>query len=72
MPLDLAELLDPAHTAVLTMELQRGVVGDASIVPAVAEQVAEQVASVFPRSSVSTIDRQTWMAAELPEPIPER
>jgi len=37
-----------------------------------AEQVAEQVASVFPRSSVSTIDRQTWMAAELPEPIPER
>ena len=37
-----------------------------------AEQMAEQVASVFPRSSVSTIDRQTWMAAELPEPIPER
>ena len=42
MPLDLAELLDPTHTAVLTMELQRGVVGDTSIVPAVAEQVAEQ------------------------------
>jgi hypothetical protein len=37
-----------------------------------AEQVAEQVASVFPHSSVSTIDRQTWFAAELPEPIPER
>ncbi len=28
MALDLNELLDPRHTAVLTMELQRGVVGD--------------------------------------------
>jgi nicotinamidase-related amidase len=28
VPIDLAELLDPAHTAVCTMELQRGVVGD--------------------------------------------
>jgi hypothetical protein len=37
-----------------------------------AEQVAEQIASVFPRSNVSTIDRQTWYVAELPEPIPER
>jgi nicotinamidase-related amidase len=30
MPLDLAALIDPAHTAVLTMELQQGVVGDES------------------------------------------
>src|SRR5687767_3431713 len=30
MAVDLAELLDPSHTAVLTMELQRGVVGDRS------------------------------------------
>ena len=30
MPIDLSALLDPAHTAVLTMELQRGVVGDLS------------------------------------------
>ncbi|MEX0665475.1 MAG: cysteine hydrolase [Acidimicrobiia bacterium] len=27
MPVDLAALIDPSHTAVLTMELQRGVVG---------------------------------------------
>jgi nicotinamidase-related amidase len=31
--IDLAELLDPAHTAVLTMELQRGVVGDDAAIP---------------------------------------
>lgn len=30
MPIDLAVLIAPAHTAVLTMELQRGVVGDLS------------------------------------------
>jgi nicotinamidase-related amidase len=29
-PLDLASLVDPAHTAVVTMELQRGLVGDLS------------------------------------------
>ncbi len=33
MALDLNELLDPQHTAVLTMELQRGVVGDLSLIP---------------------------------------
>ena len=42
MPVDLAELLDPAHTAVLTMELQRGVVGDRTASPAVAEAVSAQ------------------------------
>jgi nicotinamidase-related amidase len=42
MPIDLATLLDPAHTAVVTMELQRGVVGDSSVVPAVAEEAAAQ------------------------------
>ena len=41
MPLDLAELLAPAHTAVLTMELQEGVVGAAATIPALAEVVAE-------------------------------
>lgn len=30
MPLDLAELVDPAHTALVTQEVQRGVVGDLS------------------------------------------
>ncbi|HWW44532.1 MAG TPA: isochorismatase family protein [Acidimicrobiia bacterium] len=33
MAVDLAELVDPAHTAVLTMELQRGVVGDRAAIP---------------------------------------
>jgi nicotinamidase-related amidase len=33
MALDLQELLDPRHTAVLTMELQRGVVGDLASMP---------------------------------------
>ncbi len=33
MALDLNELLDPRHTAVLTMELQRGVVGDLASIP---------------------------------------
>ncbi len=39
MPVDLAELLDPPHTAVLTMELQRGVVGDRATIAALAEVV---------------------------------
>ena len=41
MPVDLGELLDPAHTAVLTMELQRGVVGDAAVIADLAAEVAE-------------------------------
>lgn len=40
MPIDLAELLDPSHTAVLTMELQRGVVGDKAVIPDLAEEVS--------------------------------
>ena len=36
---DLAEMLDPEHTAVLTMELQRGVVGDAAVIRALADEV---------------------------------
>jgi nicotinamidase-related amidase len=42
VPVDLADLLAPPHTAVLTMELQRGVVGDLTASPAVAEEVAAQ------------------------------
>ncbi|HEV2309517.1 MAG TPA: isochorismatase family protein [Acidimicrobiia bacterium] len=42
MALDLAELLDPAHTAVLTMELQRGVVGDAAAIPDLRAAVARR------------------------------
>ncbi len=37
---DLAALLDPARTAVVTMELQRGVVGDLAFMPAIADVVA--------------------------------
>ena len=37
---DLAEMLDPEHTAVLTMELQRGVVGDAAVIRSLADEVA--------------------------------
>ena len=40
MPLDLSELLAPASTAVLTMELQRGVVGDRASIPDLADVVA--------------------------------
>lgn len=36
----LAALVDPSSTAVLTMELQRGVVGPGAMMPALAEQVA--------------------------------
>lgn len=37
----LAALVEPAHTAVLTMELQRGVVGPGAALPALVEQVEE-------------------------------
>jgi nicotinamidase-related amidase len=44
MPLDLHELLAPGHTAVLTMEVQRGVLGDLSMLPELADEVrAERV-----------------------------
>ena len=39
MPVELAELLAPTRCAVLTMELQRGVVGDLSAVPELAAEV---------------------------------
>jgi nicotinamidase-related amidase len=40
VPVDLAEMLDPAHTAVLTMELQHGVIGDESPMRELAEAAA--------------------------------
>lgn len=36
-----------------------------------ADAYAERVASVFPRSKVELLDRQTWYVAELPEPLPD-
>jgi biuret amidohydrolase len=41
MPLDLAALVDPSHTAIVTSEAQRGVVGAHSALPALAEAAAE-------------------------------
>jgi nicotinamidase-related amidase len=40
VPIDLSELADPAHTAVLTMEMQRGVIGDLASIPTLAEVAA--------------------------------
>ena len=37
MALDLKQLVDPAHTALVTQEVQRGVIGDLSVLPALAE-----------------------------------
>lgn len=34
--------------------------------------LAERIASSFPHSNITVIDRQTWYAAELPEPLPVR
>jgi len=42
VPVDFEEMFAPAHTAVLTMEVQRGVVGDLSALPALS-QAAEDV-----------------------------
>jgi nicotinamidase-related amidase len=41
MPIDLAELVAPTHTAVLTMEMQRGIVGDLATLPDLAAEVAD-------------------------------
>lgn len=43
MPLDLAALVDPAHTAVITSEVQNGVVGERSALPALAESAAVEM-----------------------------
>ena len=45
MALDLAQVAAPGHTAVLTMEIQRGVVGDLTSFPQLAE-AAERVGVV--------------------------
>jgi nicotinamidase-related amidase len=38
---DLIELVDPAHTVIVTMELQKGIVGDEAILPALPVAVRE-------------------------------
>ena len=41
MPIDLAALVDPAHTALVLQEVQNGVVGTPSALPALADAAAE-------------------------------
>lgn len=43
MPLDLPALLAPAHTALVTSEVQRGVVGERSALPALADAAAAEM-----------------------------
>ncbi len=46
MPIDLALLLAPAHTALVANECQRGVVGDRSLLPELARAAATMVPNV--------------------------
>jgi nicotinamidase-related amidase len=46
VPLDLAELVDPDHTAVITSEVQRGVVGAGSTLPELAAAAAPVVGTI--------------------------
>src|SRR3546814_20848457 len=43
MALDLAQLVDPAVTAVVTSEVQNGVVGTSSALPALADQARREM-----------------------------
>ena len=49
MPLDLAALVDPAHTAIVTSEVQNGVVGERSALPALAEAAAAEMLPALAR-----------------------
>lgn len=46
MPLDLAQLVSPRHTAIVTSEIQRGVIGDFSALPELAKQGREILPNV--------------------------
>jgi nicotinamidase-related amidase len=46
MPLDLAQLVSPRHTAIVTSEIQRGVIGDLSALPELAKQGREILPNV--------------------------
>lgn len=46
MALDLRSLVDPRHTALVTSEIQRGVVGDLSALPELAKQGREMIPQV--------------------------
>lgn len=63
MPVDLAQMLAPGRAAVLTMEIQRGVVGDLSSFPELAAAVAAD-------GVVSNTARLLDAARSLPAPLP--
>ena len=46
MPLDLAALVDPRHTALVSSEIQRGVIGDHSALPELAKQGREVIPEI--------------------------
>jgi nicotinamidase-related amidase len=46
MPIDLAELVDPAHTAIITSECQRSVVGDLTMLPDLAQLATGALANI--------------------------
>jgi nicotinamidase-related amidase len=46
MPLDLRRLVDPAHTALVTQECQRGVMGDLSQLPELAKNAQEALPAI--------------------------
>ena len=46
MPLDIRELVSPSHTALVTSEIQRGVIGDLSALPELAKQGREILPNV--------------------------
>ena len=54
MPIDLAELLEPARTAVITVECQRGVIGTGGPLSALADRGAREPASC--RASARVLD----------------
>jgi nicotinamidase-related amidase len=43
VPVDLGQLLDPTHTAVVTSECQNGVIGPGSVLPELAEAAAREL-----------------------------
>ena len=44
MPIDLSQLLDPKHSALITQEIQRGVIGDLSALP----ELAKEASAILP------------------------
>jgi hypothetical protein len=56
MALDFAELVAPAHTAVVTCEMQRGIIGDLTAGPELAAEAAEGYAEAsFPLHSARSL-----------------